>query len=248
MRALLRTRRWIGFTSIVVIVIVAFGLLSAWQFARAEERQRQAAEIRVSENADLTSPFEGAFASWHRVRVVGEFRPGTERAVRKRPLNGANGFWILTLLDTPKGSTWVNRGWIPATGAAEAAPDFPPLPQGSVVVTGVLRPFEDARPSDGLPDSVVGAVDRDSLGIRGSLDGYLQREVSDPPEPDLVPVPIPVIDAGRNISYAIQWIIFAAVAVVGWWAMLAREAKQEAQQTALDATEEATDQVSSSAN
>jgi len=31
------------------------------------------------------------------------------------------------------------------------------------------------------------------------------------------------VDEGRNISYAVQWLIFAAVALVGWWAFLRRE-------------------------
>ena len=48
---LLRTRRWIGFTAVVVLAIVAFGLLSAWQWSRAEERraERSALEASVAE-------------------------------------------------------------------------------------------------------------------------------------------------------------------------------------------------------
>jgi cytochrome oxidase assembly protein ShyY1 len=38
---LLRTPRWIGFSVVVVVVIVAFGLLSAWQWGRAEERRAE---------------------------------------------------------------------------------------------------------------------------------------------------------------------------------------------------------------
>ena len=36
---------------------------------------------------------------------------------------------------------------------------------------------------------------------------------------------LPVIDEGRNISYAVQWILFALVALAGWFFFLRREAR-----------------------
>jgi cytochrome oxidase assembly protein ShyY1 len=41
----------------------------------------------------------------------------------------------------------------------------------------------------------------------------------------LVIVPLPQIDEGQNISYAVQWILFALVAMVGWFVFLRREAR-----------------------
>ena len=246
MRALLRTRRWIGFSTLVVVVIIGFGLLSAWQFSRAQERERQAVDMQAS-NAVVTDPFAGAFHPWETARLTGQYRADFQRAVRQRPLNGANGFWILTLLDSPEGSAWINRGWLPATGAADVPPSIPSPPEGRVSVVGVLRPFESPVSSAGLPASVIASVDRASLGVDGSLDGYLQLQSSNPAESTLIPVPLPVIDSGRNLSYAIQWIIFAAVAVVGWWVMLAREARQDASLVEKD-SEGLRPQLPSSAN
>jgi hypothetical protein len=40
---LLRTRRWQGFTAVVIVAIIAFGFLSRWQWDRAEEKQRRRA-------------------------------------------------------------------------------------------------------------------------------------------------------------------------------------------------------------
>jgi len=48
---------------------------------------------------------------------------------------------------------------------------------------------------------------------------------SEPSTGDLVLVPLPEIDEGQNISYAVQWILFAMVAIVGWFIFLRREAK-----------------------
>ena len=41
-------------------------------------------------------------------------------------------------------------------------------------------------------------------------------------------LPVPTIDEGQNISYAVQWLLFAAVAMGGWFFFLRREAIEEA--------------------
>ena len=45
-----------------------------------------------------------------------------------------------------------------------------------------------------------------------------------PGQEELVIVPLPDIDESQNISYAVQWILFALVAIVGWFVFLRREA------------------------
>jgi cytochrome oxidase assembly protein ShyY1 len=49
-RSLLKTRRWIAFTLLVVFAITAFGFLSRWQWQRAEEERsaRQAWAIQAA--------------------------------------------------------------------------------------------------------------------------------------------------------------------------------------------------------
>ena len=44
----------------------------------------------------------------------GSYESSSQVAVRRRPLNAQNGFWVMTLLRTEDGPVWVNRGWIPA--------------------------------------------------------------------------------------------------------------------------------------
>ena len=39
MLAALRTRRWQGFTVVVLVAIIGFGFLSRWQWQRAEEKR-----------------------------------------------------------------------------------------------------------------------------------------------------------------------------------------------------------------
>lgn len=233
---LLRTRRWIGFTAVVVIAIVAFGLLSAWQWSRAEDRrmERVALESSLSEQpvtwlqaAELTR--DGS--DWIPVQVTGTYDPDAQAVVRKRPLNARNGFWVLTPLRTADGDLWVNRGWIPAGVDALSTPDLPAPPEGEVVIAGLMRPAPASDPdsNEGLPPGQVADPDPRLLPRAGALsDAYLQLTSSDPAQQDVTTLGLPEIDDGRNISYAVQWALFALVALSGWYYFLRREASEDA--------------------
>ncbi len=232
MLQLLRTRRWAGFTALVIGAIIGFGLLSHWQWTRAETKRAERLELESAAAADPQQLATGAGpVAWAPVSASGQYVAGTEVAVRKRPLDATNGFWIMTALRLPDGATaWVNRGWLEATGAATAAPDMPPAPAGPVEVTGWWRDFEedDGQPST-LPAGMIANVSPTELGSTGGFAGYLQLAESTPAEAGLRPVPRETIDEGRNISYALQWLMFAAVAIVGWFFFLRREAREDAE-------------------
>jgi cytochrome oxidase assembly protein ShyY1 len=244
--SLLRTRRWLGFTALVVFVIVAFGLLSLWQLQRADVKREQRIELANALAADPL-PLErvvldgGAIIptdEWRAVTVTGAYVPGAQVLVRKRPLDARNGFWAMTPLRTASGTTvWVNRGWLPTAGDALSAREAPAPPAGEVSVTGYLRPFEDADPdaNAGLPPGQVAAVAPALLPeISDGFTGYVQLATSQPQQDDLVALPLPTVDESRNVSYAIQWLIFAAVAISGWFFFLRREAIEDAQRATAD--------------
>ena len=231
---LLRTRRWIGFTSVVIVSIIAFGLLSMWQWDRAEQR---AAERAAMDAAMAEDPLAWSAASaqvvtggdWVPVRLVGEYRSDEQAVVRKRPLEARNGFWVMTALDTVDGTAWINRGWIPTGGDALSTPVIPDPPAGEVIVEGVLRPFAtaDLARNEGLPAGQVTDPDPAILPPVAALDGgYVQLLTSAPAQQDVRPLPLPETDGGRNLSYAVQWALFALVAIAGWFFFLRREARE----------------------
>jgi cytochrome oxidase assembly protein ShyY1 len=234
---LLRTRRWIGFTAVVVAAIVAFGLLSSWQWSRAEDRRAERTALESAAEAaprDWPSAVEEARSGtdWVPAQVTGIYEPDAQVLVRKRPYNSRNGFWVMTVLETPDSRVWVNRGWIPAGADALSTPDIPTPPAGSVTVDGLLRtpPASDPGRNEGLPSGQVADADPRAMPQAGALpDLYLQRTSSDPADPDVIPVELPEIDDGRNISYAVQWALFALVAIGGWYFFLRREAIEDAQ-------------------
>ena len=233
---LLRTRRWLGFTALVVVVIVAFGLLSAWQWSRAEERRSEKLALAEAIGA-APVPLDRALRSapgpweWIPTSAVGRYDTDQEVLVRKRPLDATNGFWVLTPLVTSSATVWVNRGWIPVGADALNTPAIPVPPRGEVEVTGYLVPFESADPdrNDGLPAGQVAAPAIALLpDVSATATGILQLASSRPGQENVRPLPLPEVDESRNISYAVQWIIFAGIAMAGWFFFLRREAREDA--------------------
>ena len=241
MLALLRTRRWISFTALVVFVIVAFGLLSRWQWSRAEFKRQERIAL---ESAAIVNPSPlpsdarlRDSVEWSRYTVTGQFDAGHQVVVRKRPLNGTNGFWVLTPFTATSGSTiWVNRGWFQAEGAATLMPSIPPAPTGPESIVGDWRTFESASPEDlqGLPAGMIPAVAPEVLPVAQTAPGYLQLVT--PAQEGLTVLPAPEIDEGQNISYAVQWLLFAAVAMVGWFIFLRREALDDTRRKEMTTT------------
>lgn len=237
MLALLRTPRWIGFTTLVLVSIVAFGLLSRWQWARANEKQAQRIELEQAAAANPTELTESAAQApdWQIISTTGTYDSATQVVVRQRPQDGRNGFWVLTpLLLTNGRSVWVNRGWLPASASATTSPLIPEPPFGQVAIIGSWHGFEQINEASrtGLPEKMVGAVDPSVLPLTGDFDGYLRLTATTPSQEVLVFVAAPQIDDTMNLSYAGQWLLFAGVALVGWYFFLRREAKEDARSRA----------------
>lgn len=242
MLALLRTRRWAGFTVTVIVAIIAFGLLSLWQWHRADQKRAQRIELQTAIAAPpvplgaVDLPQAGGITAvdeWRHVAVTGTYDPASQVLVRKRPLDARNGFWVMTALKGSSGRTvWINRGWLATSGDALSTPPTPKAPPGAVTVSGFLRPFEeaDAASNQGLPAGQIAAAGPGALpSTADAFPGYVQLERSTATQDGLVPLPLPTVDESRNVSYAVQWLLFAAVAIGGWFFFLRREAKEDAE-------------------
>ncbi len=234
---LLRTPRWIGFTCLVIVAIIGFGLLSRWQWARAEEHRTE----RISIEQGYVVPGESnnvtGFDEFSRVSMIGKFVPASTQLIRQRPLDGGNGYWVMSAFqpqDAPPSSlVWILRGWLGASTQANTAPEIPAIPVGTIRLEGVIRLFEVAKDSgQGLPLNVISAMSPSDLERSAQIPGstfqnrVVQITASEPTDA-LIPIPVPSVDEGQNISYAVQWILFALVAIIGWFIFLRREAADE---------------------
>lgn len=229
MLALLRTSRWISFTALVLLAIIGFGLLSRWQFDRAEQHREE--RLTIEQGQIIKDPqFDiSGTAEFSRVTMTGRYL-GADVLVRQRPLDGGNGYWVLTPLQPNANAdkVWVLRGWLSASTQALEAPPIPPAPSGDVIIDGVVRVFEAPRSDvSGLPDQVISRMSAEELSFAGVTQDRVLQLIRSNPENDLITVPLPEIDEGQNISYAVQWILFALVALGGWFVFLRREAQDE---------------------
>ncbi|MGX7825088.1 SURF1 family cytochrome oxidase biogenesis protein [Actinokineospora sp. 24-640] len=221
-------------TALVVglFATACFTLLAPWQFQRHDERQETNAALQASFEARPV-PFEqlgGAEPSrtteWRLVTVRGTYLPEHEAVARLRTVQGAAAFEVLTPLRLPDGSTViVDRGFVrPAEGVS--VPGFAPAPDGPVTLTARVRVGEReqngrATFQDGKYRQVY-AIDPQAV-LPGSLPGYLQLEAGAPGV--LGALPLPQLEAGPSFSYALQWIAFGAMTVLGLGYFTWREIK-----------------------
>ncbi len=228
---LLRTRRWQAFTAAAVLAILAFGLLSLWQWHRAEQKR---AEFTTIATALAQTPVAAAAvtapADWQAVTAAGTYDPDRQYLVRNQPQDGANGFWVLSLLRTDTGpDLWVVRGWTPADLAQGLQQQPPAPPTGPVTVTGYARRTEPG-PLRAGPDLPAAQVSRVTVAELDDTAGSTTADwfVIAQRDPALAPVPPPQPTDSRNVSYAGQWLLFAVITIGGWWFFLRREAKEDA--------------------
>ncbi|HYN56756.1 MAG TPA: SURF1 family cytochrome oxidase biogenesis protein [Motilibacterales bacterium] len=244
MLEILRQRRWWGFTAFILAMLVLCVILARWQWNRYQVRLAEndrldaalsAPAAPVDELLDAAPASSGAPAlpeelEWRTVTATGTFDAEAEAAVRRRPLDGRNGFWIVTPLVTDAGTLLVNRGWAPAGSDATTAPDVPAPPSGEVTVTGRLRPAEVTQVTDAPPEGQAWAADPEVLVAPAEAlryNAYVQLSSSTPDAgAELTSLAVPGHRGLNNLVYSVQWLIFGLVGLIGWWRLIRVESRR----------------------
>lgn len=241
LRLLLRPG-WLALTALVLIfAAVCFTLLSPWQFRRHEERSSTNEALAASANAapvDLDAVLPagrepGPGTEWRTVRVTGRYLADDEVVARLRTVQGQAAFEVLTPFRLADGSiVLVDRGYVrPVQGdQAIVVPDFAAPPDGTVTLTARLR-ADERDPRDRPPERRDGRLQVYAVGAgvvehATGLDlrpGYLQLNEGSPGV--LSALPLPELDAGPFLSYALQWIAFGTMALLAWLYFTWREIK-----------------------
>ncbi len=245
MLAILRQRRWLGFTVFVLAMVALTLFLARWQWNRYQVRLAENDRLDAALSAPavpvdqlLSAGPAGATAPldedlhWRSVTATGTFDTAAEVAVRRRPLDGHNGFWIMTPLVTDQGVLLVNRGWTPADGlSATSAPTVPPAPAGTVSVTGRLRPAEITEQTESAPPGQAWAADPNRLITPESTDrfnAYVDLIGGTPPaDAELTALDTPGHRGLNNLVYSVQWILFGLVGLVGGWYLMRTESRRD---------------------
>ncbi len=247
----LLTRRWLSLLALVLALAVACVMLGSWQWHRREERL--ARNALVVENYDSPAvPLDSVLddgtlrpeSTWTPVTLSGEYVEAATVLVRNRPLEGQPGYEVLVPLVTDAGPTvLVDRGWVP-TGRTGQDPDVVPAPPaGHVEAVVRVRPAEPMSDRDApqgqtlsiSPRALAPTVDAASAGAVDAatvVPGAYGVVASESPEPaqSLTRAPRPSLDEGPHLSYAMQWVAFALMGLVGFVVLARRAAEWDAQE------------------
>lgn len=223
-------------TFVALLLIAGCLFASQWQFARGSS-QSQTNKI-IAENLELPTlvldDFENLDAvdnQWRTVKITGNFSPTNQELVRNRYYEGKFGFEVLTLFKSTGGENfWVDRGWVAAGPNAATPPKVTPAIEGNVEITARIRSENLSRQLQGSffvtrvetekPKSITKLQGVDAkpyyLDLLPSEDGKIKP---------LTNIDLPELSNGPHYAYAIQWLAFAALALIGR-ILLFREAKR----------------------
>lgn len=201
--------------------------LSLWQFHRLEDKKafNSAVTARVAEPIapyfSLANTQSPADLEWRRVAITGTYDASKAVSIINRSQNGSAGYDALVPLNTEENTTiLVNRGFAPLATA------YPVVPSGQVTVIGYLR-VSQTRSGLGLKDSTSLQttefqrfdVPRIASQIKGDVAPMFLQLIQDSATDAQqwpAPVPLPPLDEGSHLSYAVQWIFFSFVALTAW--------------------------------
>ena len=219
--------RWVA--TVVVVALLVWGMirLSQWQWRKHVARDAELARIDANRRNGVV-PFTqvvpatgtvGQREQWRLVSVTGTWDPAHQVIARLRTVIGTSGFEVLTPVRTADGAgVLVDRGLLPVTGSDTQRPaSVPAPPAGTVTVSGYLRIPESGgqRPVAGLVRRIDPALIAPTLPYP-VLDGYVQLTSAQPADAaGFLLLPPPSQDTGPYLSYSVQWVVFAAIAVGG---------------------------------
>lgn len=224
----LATGKWVALTLGGLLLIVAFGVLSWWQWQRAQRDQ----EVRpVRAWSEVFAPGQPPSTDDYGARVT---LTGTYDATHQLLVKHGRGFWVVTPLRTVEG---------PVVAIARAdvdsatAPAVSDVTAGTVTVVGSAQPFEgDPGTPSTLPAGQSERLTESALAASYDLaDGWVAMESQTPP-PAIAAPPVPPAVGGtagtglrlQNLSYAFQWLVFAGFVVFFWVRMLRDDLRQAA--------------------
>jgi cytochrome oxidase assembly protein ShyY1 len=245
------TPKWLAFHALTWFVLIpAFIWLGFWQRGLWKTRDHNqgivlSALARTPVTLDKVDPAGHDVAQsqqWTMVSATGHYDAAHEFMVRNREQNENPGEYVVVPLMLPDGTAiLVNDGWVAESTTSDsplALPPFPPVPTGTVTVTGALQPDETTattRIEDDtatLPTDEVALIASKDMADRVPYalhDGSIQLTMSSPAETSAAaaqPIPGPSYDNTMYIAYMIQWWVFALVMPITWVKLIQREAEE----------------------
>lgn len=208
--------------------LILFIQLGFWQLRRAEEKEALT-EMRHRRSQESPMALYGGMVElsdlrYRRVQIVGEYDAEHSFLLDNQLMNRQPGYHVLTPFKI-KGTDHailVDRGWVPLGVSRNKLPEVS-IQHREALVLGIIDDFprvgfqlKNAEiPRSGWP-SVVLVIERAQIARRLDYTILPYRVLLDPNAEDgyvrmWLSVPL---DASKNRGYALQWFLFAAVAVL----------------------------------
>ena len=223
------------------IVVASFVALGFWQLDRLDQRraandliEARSAEILVLDAAPAPSGGE-ADLDYRAAEAEVRFLEPDFARIANRSQGGVAGEHVVAIVELADGSALaVNRGFVPLDDPRP----LDPLPDGPTRVEGWLRATVE-RGLFGATDEGAGDLlprfDTERLSFRlGRPLPPVWLQLATPPgveDPSRTtgsvpePVPLPPLDDGPHLGYAVQWFIFATLGTVFYGLLLVRRAR-----------------------
>jgi surfeit locus 1 family protein len=245
MWSLARTPRWIGALLLALALAAAFAFLGHWQL----DRSIQSATVvtRPTETVvpldSVAKPQSGVSntADGQLITVTGSWVANDYTTLSGRLNDGSTGYWVVgqlhtTTTDATGAGLAVALGWAPTKAAAASALAAMPTTTAVQTITGRYLASEGPQDDDfehGAESSMaVPALINEWKTVPSTVyGGYV---VSETPAQGLTKIDSPAPGSETtlnwlNIFYAVEWVVFAGLAVFLWFRLLkdAFERQQE---------------------
>ncbi|HJO78959.1 MAG TPA: SURF1 family protein [Acidimicrobiales bacterium] len=222
---------WLLTHLLVVAAIFVMTGLGIWQLRRLDDRQTEnkLIEERMAQPAgallevvDLAEPEASVHMT---VEASGIFEPGKEVYVANRTRDGRPGVNVVTLFEFDSGALAVDRGFLPRQAYLGGDYRYWATPGDEVIVTGQVRTTRNSRGGIGDEIDVIDLAKLSEHWTVPLLPVYIEAisgaTVADYP---LGPQ-LPDLTGGPHLGYAVQWFVFAVIALIGYPLVLTRIAR-----------------------
>lgn len=222
----------IGLTLLTLVIIVGCTKASIWQYHRGVSRHDT--NVQIKSNTARTPLTETEFVAllkdpnslpsnqWRTISVTGSFKPDHELLLRNRYVEGKYGFGVITLFESNSGEIfWVDRGWIQAGKDAKTPPEVLATSTNQISINARLRTSD-------LTNRVQGSFFAIPNGKKSQLQNWDKSQsvetanfsldllsASDSRLDPKFPNPLPELTDGPHFAYALQWLLFALLALFG---------------------------------
>ena len=222
-------KRFFSFSEIlktlVSLTLIALCLLaSQWQWNKGQKQTSQNAIIKVNIDktplSSLTGIDDPLHYQWLRVSLTGHFISDKQILVRNRYFQGQYGFEVLQLFQSAQGKIWVNRGWVKAGATAETPPQISVISTSDDQILARIRSEDLSRQLQGsffaLPHKNQSPITSSKQFTESDFSFYLDLLKSDNSQnKPLSPIDLPDLSNGPHYAYAIQWLAFALLTLIG---------------------------------